>query len=113
MHNTDTVTILGIHAILVLFFVSYAILDIVAYRRSRYASVKLDVERGPESMNMLFVMYGVATLVYSIAIQVADYAQGHRSTLIIVDYILMTYLFFFNSRFRNALIRLYIRLKKD
>jgi hypothetical protein len=55
-------------------------------------------------MNGLFVLYGGATVVFSLAVQVAAAAEGHKVALIVADYVILSYLFFFNSWFRNRLV---------
>jgi len=62
-----------------------------------------EVRRGEKSMNSLYVMYGIVTVVYSLLVQVAEAFEGHKALLIAVDYVGLTYLFFFSSWFRNKI----------
>ncbi len=69
--------------------------------------------RGDRSMNFLYVGYGLATVVYTLSIQVADAFLGYKAMFIVLDYMGLTYLFFFNSWFRNKLFGIQDRIQKD
>ena len=57
---------------------------------------------------------GVTTLVFSLTIQVAEVGFGYKSAMILADFLILSYLFFFNSWFRNRLVfRTYQRMTKD
>ena len=73
----------------------------------------LTVTRGDRSMNFLYIVYGVATVVYTLAIQVAETFCGYKAIFIVLDYLVFTYLFFFNSWFRNKLFGIQARIQKD
>jgi purine-cytosine permease-like protein len=113
MYNTDIITIWIIHVFLLFLFLYYLLANVVSKYKERHSSLQAKVTRGNESMNMLYIFYGVISLIYALAIQVADYGQNHKSAMIVLDYVLLTYLFFFNGRFRNMIIGIYIRLKND
>jgi len=50
----------------------------------------------------------------ALAIEVADFAVGHKATLIALDYIVLTYLFIFDSWFRNAVVfNILMTIEKD
>ena len=67
-------------------------------------SVSEEVIRGERSMNAIYVMYGIATIAITLAVQVAEAAKGFKSGIIIMDYAILTYLFFFNSWLRDTLL---------
>lgn len=69
--------------------------------------------RGDRSMNFLYVGYGVVTVVYTLGIQVAEAFCGYKVIFIVLDYLVLTYLFFFNSWFRNKLFGIHARIQKD
>ncbi len=71
------------------------------------------VIRGDRSMNFLYVVYGVATVVYTLGIQVAETLHGYKVLFLVLDYLAFTYLFFFNSWFRNRLFGVQDRIQKD
>jgi len=67
-------------------------------------SPSAEVIRGERGMNAIYVMYGIATIAITLAVQVAETAKGCKSGLVIMDYAILTYLFFFNLWFRNTLL---------
>lgn len=67
-------------------------------------SASTEVVRGERGMNAIYVMYGIATIAITLAVQVAETAKGSKSGLVIMDYAILTYLFFFNSWLRNTLL---------
>ena len=106
----DSSVLIAVHALLGLVLIAALLGTLVArFRRG----IGLEVKRGSESMSFLYVVYGIATLIYALIVQVADAAQGHKVVIITADYAVLTYLCFFNAWFRNKLIALYIRLQKD
>ncbi len=114
MITTDGITIVLMHAILLGFLARTLIGSLSAKRKERRGTAKLTVHRGEHSMNFLFLSYGVTTVVFSLAIEVADFAVGHKATLIALDYIVLTYLFIFDSWFRNAVVfNILMTIEKD
>ncbi len=113
MPNTDIFTLWLIHGALVLVLIICLIAQFWMNYRRKSETVSARVERGPESMNVLFVMYGIVTLVFSLAVQTAECARYHKSTLIIFDYLVWTYLFFWNTPFRGKIFSIYIRMKRE
>ena len=114
MLSTDGVALLLIHFFLVLLWLLSLIHTARERWRKRRGAIQATVTRGQESMNALYVMYGVATVAYSLAVDVADFAQGHKTTIIVLDYVVLTYLFFFNSWFRNSVVfRALRRMRED
>ena len=61
-------------------------------------------------MTSLFTIYGITTLVYTLAIQTARAFEGNKVIIIIVNYAVLTYLFFFNSWFENSIFRIFERM---
>jgi hypothetical protein len=114
MKPTDTVALIAVHLILAMMFLVSIAATIRNHFRKRRAGANAEVERGEQSMNALFVMYGASTVIFSLAVEVADTMIGNKSTVILIDYLVLSYLFFFNSWFRNAIaIRTLIRMKMD
>ncbi len=54
-------------------------------------------------MGRLYVGYAVTAGLYYLIVQVAEAGQGYKALFILLDYVALTYLFFFNSWFRNAI----------
>ncbi len=114
MLSTDYISLWVIHIVLFYFFIRSLIEKVRVESRKRHGGIQLTVKRGEKSMTFLYVSYGVVTIVYSLAIDVSQCAVGHKTTLIVLDYIVITYLFFFNSWFRNSIVlRTLTRLEKD
>lgn len=114
MLSTDRISLLVIHIVLFYFFIRSILENFRSEWRRRHGAVRAIVIRGEKSMNFLYVSYGVVTIVYSLAIDVSECALGHKTTLIILDYIVITYLFFFNSWFRNSIVlKVLTGLEKD
>lgn len=110
---SDKITMWFMYGILVIVFMISFICQYRASSLSNNQSSPTEGERGQESMNVLFTLYGVVTLIYSLAVQASDYGYGHKAFLILLDYVVFTYLFFFNGRFRNIIFRLYGRIRKE
>ncbi len=109
----DAVALALLHAVLgVVLIFSFVAIVRSNFRRLRGA-MTLSVERGEQSMNLLYVAYGVVTLVFALAVQVAEAAQGYKVAIISFDYIALSYLFFFNSWFRNWILGKLSRIRKD
>ena len=114
MRATDAITLALMHAILAAVFLWAIAKTLLAKLRAARGGANLTVHRGEQSMNLLYLSYGVTTVVFSLAIDVASVAVGHKATLIAIDYVLLTYLFIFSSWFRNAvLFRLLQDVSKD
>jgi hypothetical protein len=73
----------------------------------------LKVARGEKSMTILYVAYALMTVALTQTVQVADGVEGYKVALILFDYLALCYLFFFNSWFRNRLLRLLGRVYED
>ena len=110
--STDGWTLLFIHFLLLLFLIISLKNDIMA-NRGKGATLSV-AKRGESSMNALYTLYGVATIAYSLAVDVSTIGIGHKATIVVLDYIVFTYLFFFNIWFRNRIVfNIAIRISKD
>ena len=69
--------------------------------------------RSERSMNSLYVIYGFATVTVTLAVEVSTAAVGFKTFLVLFDYIVLVYLFFFNSWFRNRLFGVLTRIRED
>lgn len=110
MQQPDCVTLAAIEVVLFGIFIIALFMDVI----ERMGSARATAFRGEASMNSLYIMYGIATVVFSLLIQVAPSIDGYRVFLITFNYIFLTYLFFFSSWFRNRLFfPLLGRIRKD
>ena len=112
-HLRDGAMLYGEHVVLCAVLV-VAILGAVRRRvRRAFGHKHLKVARGERSMTILYVAYALMTVALTATVQVADEAQGYKVGLIVFDYLALCYLFFFNSWFRNRLLRLLGRVYED
>jgi cytochrome c biogenesis factor len=112
-HLRDGAVLYGEHVVLCAVLV-VAILGALRRRVRRVFGHKhLKVARGEKSMTILYVAYALMTVALTATVQVADEAQGYKVALIVFDYLALCYLFFFNSWFRNRLLRLLGRVYED
>ncbi len=80
----------------------------------RRSGSTLTVRRGDHSMNFLYIMYGTATIVFALSVQVSEAFKGYKVLLVIFNYLALTYLFFFNSWLRNRILfPIMLRIEKD
>ncbi len=101
--SPDFVAILIMEIALLLLFLIEIVMGMRRAHRAKKARVSLTVTRGEPSMNMLYVMYGVVTLIYAFAVQVSEAFMGHKVFLLLLNYLILTYTFFFSLWFRNKI----------
>jgi len=106
----DAIILIVVHAGLVVLLIRALV---HAYRVRHSEGITLTVTRGDKSMNFLFAFYGVATVVITLLTQVAEAACGYKAVIVAADYLILTYLCFFNVWFRNRLLSLYSQIQKD
>jgi hypothetical protein len=112
--TTDRWAILGAHALLAITLVAALLGTLASWLRARRGDAEVTVKRSDRSMTGLYVIYGFATVSLTMAIQVSTWGDGHKASLILLDYAILTYLFFFNSWFRNRVVfRLLGRMQRD
>jgi len=87
--------------------------EVLARYRRTPGTGDLSVKRGDQSMNVLYIMYGTATVMCALAVDVSEAFEGCKVWFIILNYGALTYLFL-NSWFRNSvLFPLYTRMRWD
>ena len=97
--------------ILVIFYIFYFE---IKNRLKRNVSIKAEVTRSESSMNALYVNFGITTLVFTTLTQTCESIKGNQSIFIVLNFVILTYLFFFSSRFRNQVFfKLLNRITKD
>ena len=83
-------------------------------KKRRKGGVSLTVKRGDHSMNFLYIMYGTVTIVFALSVQVSEVFKGYKMLLVVLNYLALTYLFFFNSWLRNRiLLPIMLSIEKD
>ena len=109
----DDIVLRAEHAVLIA-LLAIAILGALRRKVRRIFGHKhLKVARGEKSMTILYIAYALLTVAVTLTVQVAEAAQGYKVGLIAFDYLSLSYLFFFNSWFRNRLLRLLGRVYED
>lgn len=102
--KADCISLVVAHGILAIVLGMSIRAVVRASLRRRRGSADLTVQRGEQSMNALYVLYGFATIAFGLAIDVADCLQGYKAAIVLLDYSIFTYLFFFNAWFRNSVV---------
>lgn len=105
--------------ILLIFFILAIVIPAVnrcniLLEKRKGVTAKSQVNRGEQSMNNLHIFYGVATFLYITVIQMTSDLDKIKIALILVNYCLLTFLFYFSSWFRNSLFFRFVgRIQKD
>jgi len=106
MAFTDAVTLTLVHGLLLLVWIISLARDLLTHSRVRWGKpakiiiekgqvktkkgfANLTITRGEESMNSLYVLYGVATVVFALCVQVAEAAHGYKVAIIVLDYLVL------------------------
>ena len=84
-------------------FIVFSIYALIRDCRPRSGILAI-LKRGPESWNKLYLAYGIASVVVMQVINSAEACVGHKTLISVVDLVLLFYLFFYNSWFRNKMI---------
>lgn len=109
----DAVMVFALHGALIALLLMAVFATVrVRWRRTSGAVVG-KVSRGERSMTIIYVVYGVGTVALTLAVQVAEAVVGYKVVIITFDYVVLSYLFFFNSWFRNLLLGLLRRVHED
>ena len=98
----------AIHILLITFTILAFFRD-----RGKTTGVVAIVNRGTDSMAALYTGYALLALVLVTIVVETDAFAGYRGAVVVGDYLLVTYLFFFNNWFRNSWIGLTSRLRKE
>ena len=112
--KTDFLVFVITEGFLILFFAFSLAADILSKVKAKTASITAEVSRGEKSMNALYVNFGIATIVFTLIVQTCEALKGNQVLFIIVNYGLLTYIYFFSSWFRNQLFFKFLDLvRKD
>jgi len=100
----DWVSLSVLHIVLFCLFFYSLQKDYRLKRRHQQGAAKLTVKRGERNMGALCFFYSVVTIAYALAISTSECIVGYKATFIVIDYVALTYIFFFNSWFRNDIV---------
>lgn len=114
MINTDFFAICVVQMAILIFAVFAVIRDWRIRILERYATAKAEVNRSDRSMTTIFTVYGAAIASCLVLIDKASGINENKVLLIVLDFLCLTYLFFFSTWFRNSIFfPLLQRVRKD
>lgn len=64
-------------------------------------------------MAILFGTWGVTTVATGLLLQLSEAARGYKTVLMVGDYLVLTYLCFWNTWLRNRLIQYSVRIRTE
>lgn len=101
MAEADHIVFWTAHTVLIVAFFGAFFSDrLFEIRKPR---IKLEALRGELTMNAIYFLYGVATIVFSMAIDFVDLEDG-KVSLLFADYLMLSYLFFLSRSARNGFV---------
>jgi hypothetical protein len=101
--SSDKIVLILMEVFLLSILLLSVIKDVILYFHNLSSSASAIGGRGEQSMNTLYTIYGITTVFYTLAIQLAKAFKGNKVLLFILNYFALTYLFFFNVWFRNSI----------
>lgn len=114
MLTTDLPVICVIESALVLFVLYGAFRDIQIRKNEKRLGVSAEVVRGEESMAAFYTVYGATIASLLVLINNASGVEGNKVVLIVMNFLCVTYAFYFSSWFRNSIFfPLNQRARKD
>lgn len=114
MLATDLPVICAIEAALVLFALYAAFRDARIRKKEKGSGLSAEVVRGDKSMAALYTVYGATIASLLVLINNASGVEGNKVILILLNFMCVTYAFFFSTWFRNSIFfPLNQRVRKD
>ena len=112
--NTDCCAIIIIESALVLITITACYFDITGRRKDQANGLIMEATRGEKTMSALYSVYVTSLAALYVLVSEAQCLAGNRVTILAIDFLLLTYLLFFCSWFRNMVFfRLKSRFRKD
>ncbi len=71
---------------------------------TRKTGVVASVKRGEKSWNYFYLAYGIASVVLLQVINSAESLEGYKTIISLINLLMLSYLAFFNSWFRNKIV---------
>ena len=114
IYATDFFVICAIESAIFLFAVYAAFCDNRIRRNGRHSVFVAEVIRGEKSMTAIYAVYGASVASMLVLINNASGIDGNKVALIVLNFICITYIFFFSTWFRNSIFfPLNQRIRKD
>ena len=101
----DSVVFVSLHVGL-FFLVVYAV-----WCQGKMKWDPMPVKRGDKSWNHFYLAYGILSVVVTQIISISECGTGYKVLITIIDLGLLLYLVFFNSWFRNKIMRFIVASK--
>ena len=86
----------------ILLFSVWAVYQDFQIRKKEHTGADAECIRGERSMAALYTVYGATIASCLVLIDKASGVEGHKIALIVIDFLCVTYVFFFSSWFRNS-----------
>ena len=98
-----------LQAVLGLTFLSSVVLDIII--RLKRSKLSMSVKRGNTSWEHLIISYNILAIFFISVVSVSIFFNPYRIFIIIADQIILIYLCFISSWFRNKIIGMWSKIK--
>lgn len=99
----DKYTIYILELILVAIFIYSLIKYFEMFLRGKKGAASATVVRSNQSMNTLYTMYTVTAVIVTLTVEVSKGFDGNKAAIIMFNYMIITYLYFYSSWFRNSI----------
>jgi len=114
MLTSDLPVIFAIETVLILFTLYAVYCDARIRKNEKRSGLTAEVVRGEKSMAALYTVYGATTASLLVLINNASGLDGNKVMLIVLNFMCITYTFFFSTWFRNSIFfPLNQRVRKD
>lgn len=114
MLTTDIPVIFVIESALVLFALYVAFRDSQIRKNEKGSGIFPEVIRGEKSMTALYAVYGAIIASLLVLINNESGMEGNKVVFIVLNFMCVTYVFWFSTWFRNAIFfPLNQRVRKD
>jgi hypothetical protein len=114
MVHSDTYIMVAVQGALVLFAGFAVVKDAYIRFIERRRGISATVTRAPSSMAPIYTVYVASLASCLVLIDKALAFEGNKVGLVVIDFVCLTYLFFFSTWFRNRIFYpLAERVRKD
>jgi len=113
MIKTDLLVIGTLQISLIVFTFFIIVGDFRYKKASKTAESSADVIRADKSMANLLTVYGAVIASFIYLIDTVSCLEGHRVLFILLNFLFITYLFFFSTCFRNLFFTFSKTIRKD
>jgi hypothetical protein len=114
MPATDTCMVIALQLLLICFSLYSLVRDLRIRSKEKAGGFSAEVVRSDSSMTPVYTVYAAALASCLVLLDKAAGLDGHKVALILLDFVCLTYVFFFSTWFRNAVFfRLADRVRRD